>query len=144
MVSRRKLLASTATLTSATLAGCSTFLEEESDRHYANMYNGAEKPHDFVVTVTNKAGETIFDHEYELGARSADENRIIDGTPREVTVTIDDTNPVQFPWAPRDGVGTYPEDGCSEGTSASLVIYYQMATEEEITPIYGCATVRDQ
>ena len=110
MTTRRSLLTSTATLASATLTGCSAVLGGETDRHYVDMLNGDERSHVFAVTITNAAGETAFDHRYDLGARQADENRIIDGNPAEVTVVIDDSDPVQFPWAPREGVGANPKN----------------------------------
>ena len=143
MVSRRYLLTSTATLASTTLAGCSTPLGKETNRHYVSLYNGGTEPHNFLVTVTNEDGEEIFNREYELGDRSADEHRIIDGAPAEITVAIDDTEPTQFPWAPQESVSTIPKGGCSEETSASLGIYYEIQAGEGITPIYGCETVRD-
>ena len=142
MLARRSLLASTAALASATLAGC-TVLGGETDRHYVDVLNGDEEPHVFAVTVTNEAGETIFDHTYDLGARKADENRIIDGSPAEVSVVVDDADPVRFPWAPQEGVGGIDEE-CSEGTSASLSVYYEPQSGDGVKPIYGCETVREQ
>lgn len=81
-----------------------------------------------------------------MDANSGDENRIIDGTPEKVTVVIDGSERVQFPWAPREEphfVASYP-DGCSEATSTSLSIWYGFASEAVIKPIYGCETARDQ
>lgn len=144
MVSRRNVLTSTATLASTTLAGCVSLLETETDRHTISLYNGDTEPHNFVVTVTNEDGAEIFNREYELGDRSADEDRIIDGTPVEITVAIDDTDPVQFPWAPRESVNTIPKDGCAEKMFTSLGIYYERQAGDGITPIYGCEAVQDQ
>ena len=144
MISRRSLLTSMTTLPSAALAGCASFLETEIDRRNVSLYNGDTEPHNFVVIITNEDGEEIFNREYELGDRSADEDRIIDGTPAEITVAIDDTEPVQFPWTPQESVNTIPKSGCAEKMSTSLDIYYGRQADEEITPIYDCAAVRDQ
>ena len=143
MLARRSLLASTAALASATLAGCATVLGGETDRHYVDMLNGDEESHVFAVAVSDEAGKTIFGHTYDLGARKADENRIINGSPAEVSVIVDDADPVRFPWAPQEGVGGTAEE-CSQGTSASLSIYYEQQSGDGVKPIYGCETVREQ
>lgn len=143
--SRRSLLASTAGLAAAALAGCSSAVSREAARHYVDVMNGTEQPHGFVVTATDEGGETLFEHEYELAARTGDENRIIDGTPVQVTVVVDGTERVQFPWAPRENpafTGAYP-DGCSDATATSLTIWYGKQSEPRVEPVYSCETVRD-
>ncbi|WP_323172264.1 hypothetical protein [Natrialba sp. PRR66] len=143
MVTRRSLLASTTALASATVAGCSAVLGEETDHHYVDMLNGSEESHAFAVTITDDAGETLFDRTYDLPARNGDENRVIDGSPASVAVAVDDDEPVQFPWAPREGRHANSEE-CSQGTSASLSIYYDPQSGDGVTPIYGCETAQDQ
>ena len=145
MPSRRDLLASTAGLAIPVLAGCSSTINEETTRHYVDMMNGSEEPHTFTVTATDERGETLFEREYDLGARSAEENEIMRGTPAQVTVVIDGTERAQFPWAPMespDFAATHP-DGCSEATSTGVSIWYGTQTADPITATYYCATVRD-
>lgn len=142
MFTRRSFLSSTIAFASATLAGCTTALDGETHRHYVDVLNGDEESHVFVVTVNNAAGEVIFEHEYGLGPRKGDENRIIDGIPSEVTVVVDDNDPVQFPWAPLEGPGAISEE-CSQGTSASLTIHYEHQSGNGVNPVYGCETVRE-
>lgn len=130
MLFRRSLLATTAALTSATLAGCTAVLGGETERRYVDVLNGSEEPHVFAVTVTNSAGETIFDREYDLGARNADENRIIEGAPAEVTVAVDDDDSVEFLWNQREDVGSSSEER-QGGTATSLSIYYEQQSGRE-------------
>lgn len=144
--SRRSLLTTTASLVATTgLSGCPSALGTDPEQHYVDMLNGTDEPHVFAVTVTDAAGETLFEHEYDLGAGTGDENRIVDGTPARVAVAVDDGEPVQFPWAPLEGpsfTGTDP-DGCSAATSTSLTIWYGLQSEAAVETVYGCETVRE-
>ncbi|OAQ52499.1 hypothetical protein HTG_12820 [Natrinema mahii] len=106
------------------------------------MLNGSDKSHTFIVTVSNESGEEIFGEVYDLEPLTGDENQIIEGTPAEFSVAIDDNKPEVFHWDPQ--VGTDPHsDECSEGTSTSLTIYYNMQEGEGLKPSYGCETVTD-
>lgn len=107
--------------------------------HTIDVLNGSEERHAITVTVVNADEEAIFERTYDLGPRTGDENRVIDGHPDAFTVAVDD-DPVDFQWNPHRKKGADSE-GCSKGTTTSLTIYYQVGTDPTITPIYGCETV---
>lgn len=146
MPSRRALLTATAGLAATTgLAGCSAVLGDGPEQHYVDVLNGTEQPHVFAVTVTDAAGETVFEHEYDLDAGTGDENRVVDGAPARVAVVVDGEERHEFAWAPAesaDFAGSHP-DGCSTATTTSLTIWYGLESEAEVEPTYGCETVRD-
>lgn len=146
MPSRRALLTATASLAATTgLAGCSAVLGDGPEQHYVDVLNGTEQPHVFAVTVTDAAGETLFEHEYDLDARTGDENRVVDGAPARVAVVVDGEERHEFPWAPREHpsfTAAYP-DGCSTATATSLTIRYGLESEADVEPTYGCETVRN-
>lgn len=150
MVSRRNLLSTIIVPSGAALAGCVGSLdtssadpEGDAALHTIDVANGSEERHAITVTVENAGEETIFERTYDLGPRTGDENRIIDGDPAAFTVAVDDTDPVEFQWNPQ-GKDNAESKGCSKGTTTSLTIYYQVATDPTITPIYGCETVTDR
>lgn len=143
MVSRRTVLASTAGVLSTQLGGCAAPFRPESTRHYVDVLNSDQTAHVFSVTATGENGEELFEHEYDLEPSSADENRIIDGAPAEVTVLVDDSDRYRVPWAPMEDerfAQNHP-DGCSEATSASLSIWYAPQGDDGVTSSFGCETV---
>jgi len=142
MPTRRSLLATATAVAATTLAGCSSVVGETDAAHYVDMLNGDDEPHVFAVTVTDDDGGVLFDKEYDLAASEGDENRVIDGAPAEITVTVDDADPVSLPWAPRESTGS-ATDGCSQGTTESLRLYYEQQPGDGVTATYDCETVRD-
>lgn len=124
------------------IAGCSSVLGEPPERHSVDMYNSSGSGHRFEVTVIDASGETIFRHEYDLGAGKGDENRVIEGTPSRVTLVVDGEERWAFDWAPlesSDFVATHP-DGCPGDTSTGLTIWYD---SNGVRPVYGCETARE-
>jgi hypothetical protein len=93
----------------------------------------------------------LFDNEFELGANTAVENRVVQGDPATVEVTVDDREPAVFDWAPERTA--FPEDypnGCGGQNTVSLRIEVaengfdrQQAdaaqTDESVRLVYGCA-----
>ena len=142
MPTRRSLLATATAVAATTLAGCSSVVGETDAEHYVDMLNGDDESHVFAVTVTDDDGGVLFDKEYDLATREGDENRVIDGSPAEITVTVDDTDPVSLPWAPRESTGS-PADGCSQGTTEGLRLYYERKDGDGVTATYDCETVQD-
>jgi len=130
-------------LSSVTLAGCSSITSRDTNRHYVDLLNGSDNSHVFVVTVTNDDGKEIFNKEYDLESLTGDENRIIEGNPAKVSVTVDERKAETFKWDPLSGAGDHSGE-CSDGTSTSLSIYYDQQAGEGVKPVYSCETVRDQ
>lgn len=145
MPSRRTVLATVGTLAAPSLAGCDALSEETTSRHYVDVLNSAEDPHTVTVTAVDDSGETLFEHEYDLGPQSGDENRIIEGTPAKILVRVDGADPVEIPWAPLQGEGiaeSHP-NGCSAATSPGITIYYGTESPGEIGAVYSCETVSE-
>ena len=138
MTTRRSLLASTAAFAGTTLAGC-LGLGDDPERHYIDVLNGDDAAHTFRVVVTDDSDSTLFEHEYDLDAGTGDENRIVEGTPATVRVSVDDATPMSFPWQP-------PADSeasdCSSATASSLTINYELSSGAGVAPTYSCETVR--
>lgn len=137
MVSRRRLLPSVIFATGVALAGCLNVLDSGGTSHRIDVFNGSQERHVFAVTVVNAAGESIFERTYDLEGRKAVENRVIEGEPVAFTVAIDDDNPIEFQWSP-------DKKECSNGTTTSLAIYFQLESDPDITPIYECNTITDR
>jgi hypothetical protein len=139
MQSRRSLLTSTATLTGTTLAGC-LGLADEPERHYLDVLNYGDEPHVFAIEVTDETGSALFEREYDLAAGTGDENRVVEGDPARVRVTVDAAEPVTFRWQPP---ASSDATDCSAATTSSLSIEYDGPAGEGVVPTYGCETVTD-
>jgi hypothetical protein len=137
MTTRRSLLASTAALAGTTLAGC--LGADSPERHYIDVLNGDDAPHTFRVVVTDESEATLFEREYDLDAGTGDENRIVEGTPATVRVTVDDADPVSFPWQPP---ASSEASDCSSATSSSLTVNYDLQTDTGVEPTFDCETVQ--
>lgn len=138
MTTRRSLLASTAALAGTTLAGC---LGDDPERHYVDVLNYDDAAHTFTLVVTDESDAVLFDHEYDLGAGDGDENRIVEGTPATVRVTVDDADPVSFPWQPP---ASSEASDCSSATSSSLTVNYELQTDSGVEPTFDCETVQTE
>jgi hypothetical protein len=139
MTTRRSLLASTAALAGTTLAGC--LGGDAPERHYIDVLNGDDAAHTFRVVVTDESDSTLFGREYDLDAGTGDENRIVEGTPATVQVSVDEDDPVSFPWQPP--AGSEASD-CSSATSSSLTINYDLQSDTGLEPTFDCETVRTE
>lgn len=139
MTTRRSLLASTAALAGTTLAGC--LGADGPERHYIDVLNYDDAAHTFRVVVTDESDSTLFEREYDLDAGTGDENRIVEGTPATVQVSVDEDDPVSFPWQPP--AGSEASD-CSSATSSSLTINYDLQSDTGLEPTFGCETVRTE
>jgi hypothetical protein len=137
MTTRRSLLASTAALAGTTLAGC--LGADDPERHYVDVLNYDDAAHTFRVVVIDDSNVTLFEREYDLDAGTGDENRIVEGAPATIRVSVDDDDPVLFPWQPP--AGSEASD-CSSATASSLTINYELSSGAGVTPTYSCETVR--
>lgn len=139
MTTRRSLLASTAALAGTTLAGC--LGADGPERHYIDVLNGDDAAHTFRVVVTDESDSSLFERAYDLDAGTGDENRIVEGTPATVQVSVDEDDPVSFPWQPP--AGSEASD-CSSATSSSLTINYDLQSDTGLEPTFDCETVRTE
>lgn len=74
-LSRRRLLAATATGSLAATAGCATIVDTLADQilEDVNIFNGTGSPRTGGITVTGPTGETILDTEFAVEADTDDE-----------------------------------------------------------------------
>lgn len=94
-----------------------------------------------MLVVTDESNGTLFEHEYDLGAGDGDENRIVEGTPATLRVTVDDADPVSFPWQPP---ASSEASDCSSATSSSLTVNYELQTDSGVEPTFDCETVQTE
>jgi hypothetical protein len=139
MTTRRSLLASTAALAGTTLAGC--LGADGPERHYVDVLNYDDAAHTFRVVVIDDSNVTLFEREYDLDAGTGDENRIVEGAPATIRVSVDDDDPVLFPWQPP--AGSEASD-CSSATASSLTINYDLQIDSGIDTTFDCETVRTE
>lgn len=144
MPSRRTLLTAATGLATAGLAGCAGVLGSEVSRHHVDMLNGTDAAHTFAVRALDADDAVLFEHEYTLDPKSGDENRVIEGRPARVEVSVDGGGPTAIPWEPRSDssfVTNHP-DGCPDATTTTLTLWYGKAAEAALEPLFGCETVR--
>jgi len=142
MPSRRELLAATGGLAASAAAGCSGVLGSDRSRHFLDVMNGTDESHAFAVTVFDADDAVIFEHEYALDANAGDENRVVEGQPARVAMSIDGGGRNVIPWEPRSDSSfvTNRPDGCPDGTTTSLTLWYGKTTDAALEPFFGCET----
>jgi hypothetical protein len=91
--------------------------------------------------VIDDSNVTLFEREYDLDAGTGDENRIVEGAPATIRVSVDDDDPVLFPWQPP--AGSEASD-CSSATASSLTINYDLRIDSGIDTTFDCETVRTE
>lgn len=143
MSTRRSLLISVSALGTVSLTGCSAFSNRGTTNHKLRVINGSQEQHYFPITATNEDGEAIFEETLDLEGGTADEDLVIEGTPAEISVTVDFSEPETLSWDPQTGAGNHSGE-CPGENTLSLTIWYEQMDGDGVKPIFGCEYVQDQ